>query len=65
MIIYFFSGFKHQFKFGISNELYHTFPIMVLNVIVREPRASDGRCRLRLVQEVVHGLLGTTCWESD
>lgn len=63
--MYVFNGFKHQIKFEISIEPYHPFPLMMLNVIVRESRALHGRCQLTLVQEVVRGLLGTTHWESD
>jgi len=65
MYIYIYNGFKHQIKFEISIELYHPFSVMMLNIIVRELSALHGRCQLRLVQEVVQGLLGTTRWESD
>lgn len=61
----FFNDFKHQIKFEISIELYHPFPVMMLNVVMRESSALCGGCHLSLVQEVNQGLLGMTRWESD
>lgn len=63
--VYIFNAFKHQIKSEISIELYLPFPVMMLNVIVRESSSLRGRSQLSLVQEVVQGLLGMTHWQSD
>lgn len=46
-----FNGFKCQIKYEISTELYNLFPVMMLNVMVKESTTLCSRCQLSLFQE--------------